>query len=150
MYGLDAINANNGWAISAVGVTIVFSGLVTLSLVISQLHRILALWEDPSKIKAMFKAKKIDEKAPAPAETELVEKVVFTENQKELAKQFDLLAQSLEDHFSLPRLLHRSQVSGLEDACLNLNSLLKAKIIVPDGAGFFTWDKDRFNSIISR
>lgn len=58
MYGLEAINANNGWAISVVGVTIVFSGLVMLSLVISQLHKVLAIWEDPSKLKAFFGAKK--------------------------------------------------------------------------------------------
>ncbi|MCF6246649.1 MAG: hypothetical protein L3J69_04730 [Desulfobacula sp.] len=58
MYGIEAINANNGWAISIVGITIVFSGLVTLSSVISQLHKVLAIWEDPSKIKALFGAKK--------------------------------------------------------------------------------------------
>jgi hypothetical protein len=45
LYGLEAINTNNGWAISTVGITIVFSGLVMLSLVIAQLHRALALWE---------------------------------------------------------------------------------------------------------
>jgi len=38
LYGIEAINANNGWAISAVGITIVFSGLVLLSFVIAQLH----------------------------------------------------------------------------------------------------------------
>lgn len=150
MYGLDAINANNGWAISAVGVTIVFSGLVMLSLVISQLYKILALWEDPSRFKAMFKTKPSEKKAPAPAESTVAETIVFTQNQKEMARQFDLLAQSLDEHFSLPRLLHRSQLSGLDDPCSNLNSLLKVKIIVPDGSGFFTWDKDRFDSIISQ
>ncbi|MEN8212519.1 MAG: OadG family protein [Thermodesulfobacteriota bacterium] len=51
MYGLEAINANNGWSIAVVGVTIVFSGLVMLSFVISQLHKILDLWKNPVKIK---------------------------------------------------------------------------------------------------
>ena len=45
MYGLEAINANNGWAISVVGVTIVFTGLVMLSFVIAQLHKVLGIVE---------------------------------------------------------------------------------------------------------
>ena len=49
MYGLDAIAANNGWAISGVGISIVFSGLCVLSFVISQLHKVLNLWESITK-----------------------------------------------------------------------------------------------------
>ena len=45
MYGIDNITANNGWAMAAVGATIVFLGLVVLSFVISQIHKILELWE---------------------------------------------------------------------------------------------------------
>ena len=41
MYGLEAINAANGWAMATVGITIVFSGLVILSFVISRLHKII-------------------------------------------------------------------------------------------------------------
>ena len=58
MYGLEAINTANGWAISVVGISIVFSGLVTLSIIISQLHRVLNIWENPSAIKK-FSIKKI-------------------------------------------------------------------------------------------
>ena len=58
LYGLEAINANNEWAISTVGITIVFSGLVMLSQVIAQLRSALALWEDPLKSKAFFKIEK--------------------------------------------------------------------------------------------
>ena len=45
MYGFDNITANNGWAMAFVGATIVFTGLVVLSFVISQIHKILNLWE---------------------------------------------------------------------------------------------------------
>ena len=41
MYGLHAISANNGWAITFVGISIVFTGLVFLALMISQIHKIL-------------------------------------------------------------------------------------------------------------
>jgi hypothetical protein len=149
LYGIEAINANNGWAISAVGVSIVFSGLVMLSLVISQLHKVLAVWEDPSKIKTFFKAKQPEVKTEELQEKLVSEQLIFTESQKEVAKQFALFVRTMEDHFSLPRLLHFAQISCLKDPYLNLNNLLKAKIIVPDGSGFFTWDKDMFDKTIS-
>jgi len=149
LYGLEAINANNGWAISVVGVTIVFSGLVMLSFVISQLHKVLALWEDPSKIKALFKAKQSKKHPEELQEKQILDQMIFTGSQKEVAKQFALLVRTMEDHFSLPRLLHLAQISDLKDPCSNLNDLLKTKIIIPDGSGFFTWDKEVFDKTIS-
>lgn len=49
MVGLEAIAHNNGWTIAATGACIVFTGLATLSLVISQLHKLVALLDRPSK-----------------------------------------------------------------------------------------------------
>lgn len=145
MYGFEAINVNNGWAISVVGITIVFTGLVMLSLVIAQLYKVLAFWENPSKIKTIFKKKQPE----ISREKKLPPLPVLTERQKEAIKQFSLLVRTMTDHFSLPRLLHLAQISDLTDPCLNLNHLLKIKIIVPDGSGFFTWDQDVFDKTIS-
>ncbi|WDP92445.1 MAG: OadG family protein [Desulfobacter sp.] len=140
MYGLEAINANNGWAISVVGISIVFSGLVMLSLVISQLHKGIDLIENPQKIKDWFasKGKKTDRAV-----------LVISDEQKEIAKQYALLVRTMEDHFSLPRLLRLAVVSGLKDSHDNLNMLLKSGIITPDGQGMFTWDQDLFTKTIS-
>ncbi len=142
MYGLEAISAHNGWAISVVGISSVFVGLVMLSSVIAQLHKVLDLWENPSKIKTFFKAKK-------QKENKIIDIKVLSQSQKETAKQFALLARTMEDHFSLPRLLYLAQISGLNDPHSNLNNLIGAEIIVPDGLGFFTWDKDKFDQTIS-
>jgi hypothetical protein len=49
LYGLENISAHNGWAISLVGITIVFTGLTLLSLAIDQLHKILNIWENKDK-----------------------------------------------------------------------------------------------------
>ena len=144
MYGLEAINANNGWAISAVGITIVFSGLVVLSLVISQLHKALALYENPPKIKDWFSPKSLEPPLATP-ETRLV----FTGEQKEVAKQFALLVSTLAPHFSLPRLLNLARISGVKDYHSNLNVLLKSAIVFPDNDGFFCWDQDLYIKIIS-
>jgi len=45
LYGLEAISAQNGWAMAVAGALIVISGLTVLSLVISQLHKIAAFLE---------------------------------------------------------------------------------------------------------
>ncbi len=143
MYGIQAINASNGWAISVVGISIVFTGLVLLSLVISQLHKAVALFDDPKRIKEWF-SKSGDVKAPLPEPV-----LTMTAPQKEIAKQFALLVRTMEDHFSLPRLLHLSKVSGIKNPHANLRVLLKSQIILPDGEGFFTWDEAMFAQTVA-
>ncbi len=149
MYGLEAINTANGWAISVVGISIVFSGLVTLSIIISQLHRVLNIWENPSAIKKIFNKKDqktgTSGKQARPACT--CRKLTYS--QKICAKQFAILAQSMDKHFSLPELLHRAVISDLKDPYSILNILLKSGIIVPDGRGFFTWDTETANRILA-
>ena len=147
MYGLEAINAGNGWAISVVGVTVVFTGLVLLSLIISQLHKVLALWEDPSKLKQFFSRKKPEPVSPE-EEAAIAARAVLTGNQKEVIGQYALLVRTLEDHFSLTRLLHLAQISGLKDPYQHLNILFKTRIILPDGDGFFTWNKEVFDKTV--
>lgn len=50
MVGLEAIAHNNGWTIAVTGACIVFTGLASLSLVISQLHKLVALLDRPAKV----------------------------------------------------------------------------------------------------
>ncbi|MEJ2331750.1 MAG: OadG family protein [Desulfobulbaceae bacterium] len=45
MIGLQAISANNGWSMAFVGALIVMCGLASLSFIISQLHKIIGLFE---------------------------------------------------------------------------------------------------------
>jgi hypothetical protein len=148
LYGIEAINANNGWAISAVGITIVFSGLVLLSFVIAQLHKGLDLYENPRKIKGWFSLKKKQEQVDNSLETEGI-LLVLTKEQKEIAKQFALLVGTLEDHFSLPRLLELARISGVKNFHSNLNILLKSDILFPDKEGFFCWNQDLYIETIS-
>ncbi|WP_300459313.1 OadG family protein [Desulfobacula sp.] len=49
MYGLEAINAYNGWAMAITGPLIVISGLAILSIIISQLHKIIAIFDKKPK-----------------------------------------------------------------------------------------------------
>ncbi len=130
------------------GITIVFSGLVLLSFVIAQLHKGLDLYENPRKIKGWFSLKKKQEQVDNSLETEEI-LLVLTEEQKEIAKQFALLVSTLEDHFSLPRLLELARISGVKNFYSNLNILLKSDILFPDKEGFFCWDQDLYIKTIS-
>ena len=135
MYGLDAISAHNGWAISIVGIFIVFSGLILLSLAISQLHKMLDFWDNREEYRKKFKQRL--SKAPQPPEA----MPVFTLPQAvgETARQFKLLVNWLGEPFALPKLLELAQKSGLLRPHAAVNDLIHAGHIVPDGKGYFTW-----------
>ena len=150
MYGLDAINASNGWAISVVGISIVFTGLVSLSAVISQLHKLVDLFENPGKIKAIFTSKSDKEngKGMVGAGEKEYEVPVLTDAQKQVCHQYALLAGTMDDVLSLPGLLHRAELSGLKDPHANMSVLLKAGILRADGNGYYCWDQDRFSRIV--
>jgi hypothetical protein len=134
--GLDAISAHNGWSIAAVGISIVFTGLVLLSLAISQLHKILAFWEDRDQFYAKFQ-KKRDEKA-------MVEEVFIAvpRNIQESARNFQMLADRMAEPFALPKLLEDAVRCGVAHPHSTLNKLLLSDIIVPDGEGYYRWNKN--------
>jgi len=139
VYGLNAINAHNGWAISVVGVTIVFTGLVMLSMAISQIHKLLDLWENKNEL-SLFRKKESVKTQP---------RVQLTPGQKESARQFKLLAETLNEHFSLPRLLSLARVSGIDHPHTTLAVLLETNIIVDDTQGYHVWDISQFKTLVS-
>ncbi|WP_020585517.1 OadG family protein [Desulfobacter curvatus] len=140
LYGFEAINVHNGWAISVVGITIVFTGLVALSVLISQLHKLVALYDNPGRIKKLFALKSESAvKASTPKKY-----MVLTERQKQICRQYNLLAQTMDDVISLPKLLRMAELSGLQDPHANINLLIKSGILCADEQGYFTWDEDIF------
>ena len=140
MNGLQAIQANNGWQISFLGISIVFTGLILLSLAIGQIHKVLALWENRGKITGRVRR---SDPLPAP------KPVALTEKEKMLARQFRVLVRTLDDPFSLPRLLSLAEVSGIHQPHTTLSLLLDSGIITPDSAGFFVWNRDRYSQLAS-
>lgn len=139
MYGLEAIEANNGWAISVIGTSIVFTGLVLLSMAISRIHKFLDIWDNRDNIQ-LFKKKPTQSTAPLT--------LSLTERERESAGQFYLLIKNMDDHFSLQRLLYLAEISGIERPHSNLSRLLKTKIIKPDLDGFYLFDKDTYDRCI--
>lgn len=142
MNGLEAISANNGWSIAAVGIIIVFAGLVILAFIISQLHKVLAFIENPKRFE-FLSPKKSNGK-----EDEFVLSSLL-KDQKESAKQLFLLVKTMEEHFSLPKLIRLAEISNIEKPHTNINNLLDSGIVEPDLKGYFLWNEDRFKKLVN-
>ncbi len=132
MTGLEAIAHHNGWAIAAVGISIVFTGLTVLSIIISQLHKVLTFWDERKTHYERLKDRWQKEELPDFALAQDIE---------ESARQFRLLTDRLGEHFPLPKLLELAQKCGLAHPHSAMNDLLITKRIVPDGKGYFVWNK---------
>jgi hypothetical protein len=139
LYGLEAINAANGWAMALAGALIVFSGLVVLSFVVSQLKRILGWWENfISKFKQNLKENQTDE---------MQNEVTYTvphhvpSDIKEAARYYSHLIEDLDQPFELARLYEISQQKGFPHPHITISNFRQAKILVPAGDGLFTWSQ---------
>jgi len=133
MYGLEAISQNNGWAISIVGVFIVFTGLLSLSLIIRLFPKLIEIIEGDKKTE------------PSPSKElkkEIEEQKISLEidkNIKEVVRQYRYLISWMGEPFSLPRLVDLADKRGLVRPYSTINKLIQAKVIQPDGKGLFLW-----------
>jgi len=133
MYGLEAISHNNGWAISVVGVIIVFTGLVTLSLVIRIFPKIIALIEGNGKQKSQPKEAHQTTSQPNKPEQPVDSSI------KEAVRQYHYLISWMGEPFSLPRLVELAQKRGLDRPHATISKMIHASVIQPDGKGYFLW-----------
>lgn len=149
MIGIENITANNGWAMAAVGAMIVFTGLVVLSFVISQIHKILSFWEDrqQKRVKAVEPEEKSVAKPAAKPEAKPVEKAKEPVPQpnpldaKKLADDYQPLVEQLGETFNLTQLYELTKNKNLPHAHLSITFLREADILVPVGDGNFSWKK---------
>ena len=137
MFGIENITSNNGWAMAVVGATTVFIGLAVLSFVISQIHKLLDLWENRNKKQARpVQAPK--EKEPAFREQRLP-------TAQELCSIYRPLVEQLKEPFQLIQLFEKAKEMDLPHAHLSIKCLQEADILVAQGDGTFIWNKQRAN-----
>ena len=143
MFGFENITANNGWAMAVVGASTVFMGLVVLSFVISQIHKVLKLWDDREKFIERFK-----KKAPATV-TEKVDTPVYSERHlpsvDELTSAFEPLADQLEESFKLSQLFEIANKNDMPHPHLSIQRQQEADLLMAQGDGTFSWKKPKGN-----
>jgi len=137
LFGLEAISAHNGWVISFLGITIVFTGLTVLSLFISQLHKALDLWDKKAIFLQRIKTHFLSSDTRSPIVTERSP----AEIHQEIIRQYKMLIDTLEEPFPLPKLLELAKNRGLYHPFAAINSLIQKGIIKPDGEGYFFWEE---------
>jgi hypothetical protein len=138
LIGIENITQNNGWAMAAVGATIVFLGLVVLSFVISQIHKILQLWEEKEKYLDRFK-----KQAPAVGEKEFdvpIYKERHLPTVEALANTYRPLVEQLKEPFEISQLFEIAKKMDFPHPHLSIQRLQEADILVAKGDGTFTWN----------
>ncbi|MCP4628175.1 MAG: OadG family protein [bacterium] len=141
MYGFDNITANNGWAIAVIGASIVFAGLVILSFVISQIHKVLELWDRRGLSKERQKEAAATSKAQKVQATAY--KVQPLPSVNDLIRIYRPLVQQLKEPFELPQLFEISNKMDLAHPHLSIRQLWDADVLIAQGDGTFTWNKQK-------
>ncbi len=137
MFGIDNITNNNGWAMAVVGASTVFVGLAVLSFVISQVHKILEAWEGRKKDTAVA--------AKAPQETASARQEQRLPTVSELCSIYRPLIEQLQEPFLLTQLFEKTKEMDLPHPHLSIKSLQEADVLIAQGDGTFTWNKQKAN-----
>jgi hypothetical protein len=132
---IDAITANNGWAMALTGACIVMVGLAGLAFVISQLHKIIALIEAKEKKQA---ASTIDQN-PAPPVNLAAAEIDILDDLAAAARIYSPLTRDLGVDFPLADLYRIFQKENLPHPHITIMALRGAGFLVSAGEGNFTW-----------
>ncbi|WP_448871153.1 hypothetical protein [Desulfobulbus propionicus] len=130
MIGFEAISHHNGWVAAATGACIVFSGLATLSFLISQLHRLVALLDRPRKAKVEVVQ---EEKPVIPPPPECPTDLTIT------ITRFQPLIEELDPDFDLAELYVLAKKYHLPHPHLSIRCLIESGKLQPLGDGIFRY-----------
>jgi hypothetical protein len=134
--GLEAIAANNGWAMAVAGACIVMTGLATLSIIISQLHKFVRLIE---KREAQAPAV-----VPAPkAQKEFlpIDPARILLDLEATAITLKSISGSLGESFSLISLYRLLDSEQHPHPHITVRELRDAGYLTPVGEGSFSWSR---------
>ena len=132
MYGLEAISAYNGWAMVIIGPLIVMSGLTILSLIISQLHKVVAIFDKKDKQTTEPAVKGRDEIS--------VPKVLPIDI-SETAEIYQQLIDKLEQPFELSDLYRVAEENNFPHPVLTISRFREVGILEQAGEGVFIWNR---------
>ena len=131
IFDFGLIAANNGWAMAASGAAIVVIGLSLLALIISQLHKVVAVFEKKAPVETVA--------ATAPHADLLLADQDLLNDVEAAARLYKILSEELGSSFklaSLYRLLERDQ---LPHPHLTIRALRDSGFLHPTDKGKFVW-----------
>ncbi len=137
MYGFEAISAHNGWAMALAGALIVFSGLVILSTVISQLHKVLGFFEGGIKRTKNNSATPADQVASDPPTQD--KEYRFLDNVIQVIDDYKVASETLGEPFALTELYRLAGEMDAPHPHLTISYLRQHQYLVPTGDGLFSW-----------
>ena len=136
MYGLQAISNANGWAMAFAGAAIVFAGLAVLSFIISQLHKLVRVWEN------------FTQEAPVPDACETAEPTTTHDIVVPAQWPADVRSEALLYEPLMAELGETVELAALYQACrrhdlphphITINRLRDAGYLVDAGDGRVNW-----------
>lgn len=136
MYGLEAISANNGWAMAIIGPLIVMSGLIILSIIISQLHKLVAIFDKKAK-----QTTESPTKSKVKSKDEISVPKILPNDILETAKIYQMLIDKLEQPFELRDLYQVAEQNNFPHPILTVSRLRGAGILISEGEGLFIWNR---------
>ena len=128
MLGLEAISAHNGWAMAVTGIIIVMCGLSILAFIISQLHKVIGIFEE--------KKKAAHHVALPSSEVDILNDLAAT------SRLYQPLTADLGDKFHLSQLYRIFEKEQLPHPHLTIRALRAADYLQSSGDGLFSWKKD--------
>ncbi len=129
MIGLEAISAHNGWAMAITGSIIVMAGLSALAFIISQLHKVIGLFEKKKKKAPKFVHPSVE--------------FDILNDPEATARMYRPLTDGLGDSFHLIQLYRIFEKENLPHPHLTISVLREAEYLLPAGEeGLYTWKKD--------
>ena len=137
MYGFQAITHYNGWAMAVAGALIVFSGLALLCIVISQLYKLVALWENRGREASA--GPEADTAASGADEVAVPSRL--TGDAAETARYYRPLIERLDSPFPLRELYQASVENDFPHPHISIRQLREAGFLVARGDGMFGWEE---------
>ena len=139
MYGLEAISLHNGWAMAVAGALIVFSGLVILSTVISQLHNVLDFFENRIDRYKAKSAKISSEGSSDQPESKPDRENRFLDDLDRVVDRYKTASEPMGESFALTELYRLAREMDAPHPHLTISYLKQHNFLVPLGDGIFSW-----------
>jgi hypothetical protein len=132
MYGLEAINAHNGWAMALAGTCIVLAGLAVLSFIISLFPKLVGAFEKEEL------ALPVPSEEPEPTPT----KIMITErpaNLEEAAEIYGPLVAALGEEFKMEELHALFREQNLPHPHITIRNFWNEGLLKQTESGTFLW-----------